>query len=135
MSSPRDLSTYHQERRADVEAFNRSQLGLGGERRASEIKRRFSAISRRHESAIRTRKWIRRSLIGAVMSGAIYLAIWLLSPWSVGTTVRHFAAGVNCKTARTVGLAPALKGAPGYWSHNDADSDGIACEPWPPRRR
>ena len=135
MSQPRDLDAYHRERRTNVEAFNRSQLGVDSERRALQLRRRFSAISRRYERAIRIRRWTRRALMGAAIGSAIYLAIWLLSPWSVGTTVRHFAAGVNCKTARTVGLAPALKGAPGYWSHNDADSDGIACEPWPPRRR
>ncbi|WP_245451207.1 excalibur calcium-binding domain-containing protein [Borborobacter arsenicus] len=32
---------------------------------------------------------------------------------------------------RLVGLAPALRGQPGYWRSNDADHDGIACEPWP----
>jgi len=27
----------------------------------------------------------------------------------------------------TLRLAPAYGGAPGYWDHNDADEDGIAC--------
>jgi len=34
-----------------------------------------------------------------------------------------------------MGLAPARRGQPGYWQKNDADNDGIACEPWPPRVR
>ncbi|MEX2034183.1 MAG: excalibur calcium-binding domain-containing protein, partial [Xanthobacteraceae bacterium] len=34
----------------------------------------------------------------------------------------------NCNAAHAVGLAPAYKGEPGYWAHNDADDDGIACE-------
>ncbi|MDN5927768.1 MAG: excalibur calcium-binding domain-containing protein [Hyphomicrobiales bacterium] len=36
--------------------------------------------------------------------------------------------------ARLVGLAPARRGRPGYWSRHDADSDGTACEPWHPRQ-
>jgi hypothetical protein len=134
MSRPRDLDTYHRERRADVEAFSRSRLGMNGEHRGRELKDRFSAISRRYRRAMQARKWMHRGLIGAVVGGGVYFAIWMLSPWSVGTTVRHFAAGVNCKTARAVGLAPAVRGGPGYWSHSDADNDGIACEPWPRRR-
>ncbi|WP_245895183.1 excalibur calcium-binding domain-containing protein [Devosia submarina] len=35
--------------------------------------------------------------------------------------------------ARTVGLAPAYRGQPGYHENNDADYDGIACEPKPRR--
>ncbi|HYF07345.1 MAG TPA: excalibur calcium-binding domain-containing protein [Acetobacteraceae bacterium] len=47
------------------------------------------------------------------------------------TEMRHFLARPSCATARAVGLAPAYRGAPGYWPHLDADHDGIACEPWP----
>lgn len=126
-----NLDDYRRERNARVEAFNRSQLGLDGEARARHLKRRFRAISLRHERALLARRWARRGLIGALAGGGIYLAIWLISPWPVGITIRHFAAGVNCNAARTVGLAPAPRGDPGYWPRNDADSDGIACEPWP----
>jgi hypothetical protein len=125
-----NLDDYRRERNARVEAFNRSQLGLDGEAQARHLKRRFRAILRRHERASLARRWARRGLIGALAGGGIYFAIWSASPWPVGVTIRHFAAGVNCSAARTVGLAPALRGSPGYWPINDADSDGIACEPW-----
>ncbi|MEJ2378940.1 MAG: excalibur calcium-binding domain-containing protein [Pseudolabrys sp.] len=55
---------------------------------------------------------------------------WYLlnSPWPVSATLKHLAAFPNCQAAELVGLAPSLKGQPGYWPHNDADADGIACE-------
>jgi hypothetical protein len=36
----------------------------------------------------------------------------------------------DCGWARTFGAAPIARGAPGYRSALDADSDGIACEPF-----
>ena len=36
----------------------------------------------------------------------------------------------SCDAVRAAGLAPAAIGSPGYSPHLDADSDGIACEPW-----
>lgn len=44
---------------------------------------------------------------------------------------RHRFAARNCDAARSVGLAPAYRGQPGYYARHDADNDGIACEPWP----
>ena len=141
MSQPRDLDTYHQERRASVEAFNRAQLGLDGETQALTLKRRFSKIARRYERRMGAHRvvmvllrWMRFALIGALVGSGIYFVIWLLSPWPAGVTIRHVVAGMNCASARAVGLAPALRGAPGYWPKNDADNDGIACEPLPRRR-
>jgi hypothetical protein len=64
-----------------------------------------------------------------------YFMLEMLSPWSLGTTLRHIAAAPNCDAARAVGLAPANRGEPGYWPSHDADRDGIACEPWPYPRR
>jgi hypothetical protein len=58
------------------------------------------------------------------------VAFVTLSPWSVGLTARHLVAARNCDAARSVDLAPALRGQPGYWPWLDADKDGIACEPW-----
>lgn len=55
------------------------------------------------------------------------------SPWPVGTTLRHIAAAPNCAAARSVGLAPATHGSPGYYYRQDADNDGVACEPYPRR--
>lgn len=36
----------------------------------------------------------------------------------------------NCAAARAAGVAPIYRGEPGYESRLDADSDGIACEPF-----
>ncbi|MEL6962892.1 MAG: excalibur calcium-binding domain-containing protein [Pseudomonadota bacterium] len=51
-------------------------------------------------------------------------------PWSVAITLKHIAAAPHCEAARTVGLAPAMRGEPGYYPRHDRDQDGIACEPW-----
>jgi hypothetical protein len=53
------------------------------------------------------------------------------SPWPVSTTFRHMLAFRNCDAVRSVGLAPAYRGEPGYYAHHDRDGDGWACEPWP----
>lgn len=141
MSSPPDLDTYHRERSASIEAFNRSQLGLDRESEIRGIKRRFRSIMRRYEWATWRRRYralavryVLSALIGVAAGGGIYLAVLLLSPWPVGVTVKHLVAGINCSAARTVGLAPAVRDGPGYWSRNDADNDGVACEPWRQRR-
>jgi Excalibur calcium-binding domain len=65
----------------------------------------------------------------------VYLGLTTLSPWPPLVTVRHLLAAPNCDAERTVGLAPARRGQPGYWPSHDADSDGIACEPRRPRWR
>ena len=49
----------------------------------------------------------------------------------VWDAVGHLAAAPNCNAARSVGLAPARRGQPGYWLSHDRDRDGWACEPWP----
>lgn len=51
--------------------------------------------------------------------------------WFIATTLKHIAAAPNCSAARLVGLTPARRGEPGYYSRHDRDQDGIACEPWP----
>ncbi|NMA96685.1 MAG: excalibur calcium-binding domain-containing protein [Phyllobacteriaceae bacterium] len=53
------------------------------------------------------------------------------SPFPPMTALRHLAAAPNCDAARAVGLAPARRNQPGYYSQHDRDQDGIACEPWP----
>jgi hypothetical protein len=134
----RDLSTNHRERSAVVEAFIRSRLGVDREAEIRDLNGRFSRITRRYERAMARRRhrstakrYAFRALVGAAIGASIYSAIWLTSPWPVGLTIKHVVAGINCNSARTVGLAPAGRGNPGYWSRNDADNDGIACEPWP----
>ena len=59
-----------------------------------------------------------------------FALIWYLlsSPWPLVLTLRHLAAYPNCEATEMVGLAPVKKGNPGYWSHNDADGDGVACK-------
>jgi hypothetical protein len=66
-----------------------------------------------------------------VIVAVIISSTFAASPWPVAVTVRHLLAFKNCEAAREVGLAPANRGAPGYWSKLDADNDGVACEPWP----
>jgi hypothetical protein len=57
------------------------------------------------------------------------------SLWPLGVTLRHHAAALNRAAERAVGLAPALKGEPGFcWPEHEADHNGIACEPWPRRQ-
>jgi Excalibur calcium-binding domain len=107
------------------------------EKELAKLKRGFAAISRRLNRAIafrRLRRTTRRLAVDALLIALALVAlcslIEILSPWSVTMTLRHLAAAYNCDTARLVGLAPARRGQPGYWSGNDADSDGWACEPW-----
>jgi len=88
--------------------------------------------TRSRASALRT-PMVRTALavIGAIaLCVIVYLGLTYLSPWSPMVTLRHLAAFPNCNAARAVGLAPAHRGKPGYWPHNDRDRDGIACEPW-----
>jgi hypothetical protein len=65
-------------------------------------------------------------------AGGMAYQLWT-SPWPVEATLKHWGAARNCTAARAVGLAPALRGEPGYYPRHDADNDGIACEPWPRR--
>jgi hypothetical protein len=65
---------------------------------------------------------------------AIFAVMETYKPWPLSVIVRHLAAAPNCAAARRVGLAPARRGEPGYYPQHDADNDGIACEPWHPRR-
>jgi hypothetical protein len=98
------------------------------ETRAHGLRRRFRKISRRWERPDWRRQWKYPAI---AFVGAVLATTYLLnSPWPVGLTLRHLVAFTNCDGARTVGLAPARRGEPGYWSHNDADNDGIACEPY-----
>ncbi|MBC6715675.1 excalibur calcium-binding domain-containing protein [Aurantimonas sp. DM33-3] len=79
-------------------------------------------------------KIISYGIVGLIIVTVSVLA-FRASPWPVGTTLRHVAAAPNCTAARSVGLAPAHRGEPGYWAKHDRDRDGIACEPWPRQTR
>lgn len=109
--------------------------GTGPEQRLRNLQRRFRTVSARHDRATKLR-WAIRALIAIVVILVAYPAVWLLvsSSWPITTTLRHIASAPNCDFARLVGLAPARRGEPGYWKRHDRDGDGVACEPWPPRR-
>ena len=70
-------------------------------------------------------------LTAAAIVGCFYAAT-SQSDWDRLTILRHVAAP-NCEAARTVGLAPARRGEPGYYAKHDRDQDSIACEVWPRR--
>ena len=114
---------------------NPNPVRPGSEQRLRNLQRRFRAVSARHDRTTKLR-WAMTALIATVTILVTYPAIWLLvsSPWPITTTLRHIASAPNCDFARLVGLAPARRGEPGYWKHHDRDGDGVACEPWPPRR-
>ncbi len=70
--------------------------------------------------------------IGAAVAAALLL-LWLAllpAAWTLEQRLRHVAAAPGCGSARHVGLAPARRGEPGYYALHDADSDGVACEPF-----
>jgi Excalibur calcium-binding domain len=122
--------------RHDLPAPNPVRPGPGPEDRLRNLRRRFRAVSARHDRASKRRYY--RSAKIAVLAAIVAFAVsWGLgsSPWSVMTTMRHVASAPNCGFARLVGLAPARRGEPGYWKRHDRDRDGIACEPWPPPPR
>lgn len=121
-----NLDDYHRERTEAVFSRNRRELGLETDRWADRLKSRFK------DGLV----WLRRIWTGTVwiwivlgMLVGSYIGLATASP--VGVTVRHLLTARNCDMARAVDLAPAYRGAPGYWARNDADDDGIACEPWP----
>jgi hypothetical protein len=78
--------------------------------------------------------WSRRVTLSLICVAALFIGHVLSGPWPLTVMIRHLVAARNCDAARLVGLAPANRGEPGYWPHNDADHDGIACEPWRGRR-
>jgi len=133
-----NLEEYHREGREAVWRRNRRELGLNADERADRLRDRFKAVSRRIDRALRLRRlqahlrkraiWI-WAVLGILVGG--YIGLAAASPWPMGLTIRHLLAARNCDMARAVNLAPAYRGAPGYWARNDADDDGIACEPWP----
>ncbi|RXG85151.1 excalibur calcium-binding domain-containing protein [Bradyrhizobium zhanjiangense] len=114
---------------------NPVRSGPGPERRLRDIQRRFRAVSARHDRANELR-WGKRAAAAFVAVAIVFAVGWGLgsSPWPVTTTLKHIASAPNCDFARLVGLAPARRGEPGYWKHHDRDGDGVACEPWRPRR-
>jgi Excalibur calcium-binding domain len=103
-------------------------------KRLRGLREGFQRVSRRWDSASRRRKFYHAVMLWGVGAVGSFAVTWyfLSSAWPPVATLKHLAAFPNCDAARLVGLAPARKGEPGYWSRNDRDKDGIACEPWPP---
>ena len=103
----------------------------GAEKRLRELKHGFNRVSRRWDPSARPKEFINAVWFPALTAICSFAFVWYLvtSPWPVFLTVKHLISFPNCNAAEAVGLAPARRGQPGYWSHNDADNDGIACEP------
>lgn len=99
--------------------------------RVRGIKNKIRHFKQRYIFDQKFRQDVRQAFILGLGFLFLVLYVFISSPWPVGLTMRHMLASPNCASARMAGLAPALKGAPGYYSRHDADGDGIACEPFP----
>jgi hypothetical protein len=107
-----------------------------GARKAAELKARFRAISAKRGLAPKRRP----PTIGQLAPLLAFIltvvgfgyASYLADRFGSWANVwPHLNAASNCAAVRSYGLAPAPRGAPGYWPWHDRDKDGIACEPWP----
>ena len=103
--------------------------------RLFELRKRFERVSKRteqHTSWRRNRSYAANLLMLSAITFWIGSSVYpLAEKWPIGTVLKHIAAAPNCDAARAVGLAPALRGQPGYYDRHDADNDGTACEPYP----
>ncbi len=103
--------------------------------RLARIQRRFGNVHRAHNRGVALRRGGRFARNAAplflVVLAAIFVA-FAVSPFPPLESVRHLAAAPTCSASRAVGLDAARRGAPGYWTWNDQDHDGTACEPLPP---
>jgi len=76
--------------------------------------------------------------LGLALAGAALLCIFLFTLVHLNEAVSILrtdptVAAIyfpNCAAARAAGAAPIYAGQPGYRRGLDADSDGIACEPY-----
>jgi hypothetical protein len=118
-------------RNPDLEAARlRDKFAAASRRAEQQHDDWFPVVSSRGAQRQRLLRWARYgAIVGTALLG-VYV-IFAASSWPPLTTARHFAAFPDCDSARYVGLAPARRGEPGYWSHLDRDKDGVACEPWP----
>jgi hypothetical protein len=109
----------------------RVHQGRDPEEELQRLNRRFRAISRRHERAIWLRKFFRFTkvcVLGMGTAVVIYVLLKSSLAWPPFAALKHIAAFPNCNAARAVGLAPAQRGEPGYWTRHDRDGDGWACD-------
>lgn len=112
----------------------RSDRQADPKRRLRRLRRRFSRVTRPLAQADRLGRLRRRAvaagpplLVVALIAMAGCAALVLTSPWTLGLTLRHLAAGLGCPVAQAVGLAPARHGEPGWWTRLDPDLDGWSC--------
>lgn len=115
-----------------MDPLTQHALRPGADRRLDALHQRFRALSAPWRRWQRLRFWLGPTLAGLVLGyGAVAFYDLSVKYDSVAVAARHVAAAPNCDAARAQGLAPAYRGAPGYYPWHDADNDGIACEPWP----
>ena len=122
-----------------IDPVEQHALNRGAQGRLRSLQNRFRATHgwRFNFSHILSRCWrqVRYWLIPALLGVGVGLggmAFYDLAKRfdSVELAVRHLAAARDCDAARAAGLAPSLRGRPGYWAMHDRDGDGIACEPY-----
>jgi hypothetical protein len=107
-----------------------SLAGVHAKRRSRTFKRVFQLVSGMWDRATGLQALYRIALL-PIMTILAGLSVGLVaSPWSTMATMKHFLSLPSCAVAHSLGLAPALRGDPGYWSWHDRDGDGIACEPF-----
>jgi Excalibur calcium-binding domain len=114
--------------------------GPGSQERLKALQKKFhrTRVDRRGATA-RWFRWRRLKyfLIAALVIAAVavaYLPDFGRNAKKFGSqdlAWRHALASPDCDAARSVGLANARVGQPGYYPQHDADNDGIACEPYP----
>jgi hypothetical protein len=91
--------------------------------------------SRTHHAA-RIRRLLEK--LGLALAAAALLCLFLFTLVHINEAVSllrtdAIAAAIhfpNCAATRAAGAAPIYAGQPGYRRGLDADSDGIACEPY-----
>jgi hypothetical protein len=96
-----------------------------------KIERRFGTVTAPLDQPNRRKRFYRAlTFLAATAICGSFALVWYFSasPWSFVLTLKHFAAFPSCRAAEAIGLAPALRGQPGYWPKHDADNNGVACE-------
>jgi hypothetical protein len=88
----------------------------------------------------RSRSWSIKDWMLVILIGGAALSQVVPGLKSAGTVATTSPQGLadiqssafypNCDAARAAGVAPLHVGDPGYRDKLDADSDGIACEPY-----
>jgi hypothetical protein len=89
----------------------------------------------RHRSSGARRVWVH---VGGFLAAAAIVVIGVLWPQHIATIqgplpaqkIENSVYYPNCTAARAANSAPMHVGQPGYRPELDADSDGVACEPY-----